>query len=191
MRGIVVDHRVTRRRSRCRSGRTVERAGSDSRRAPTGMVTRPGDLLKEEDGTEFRFAYHPTANRLRLLVPAPRLPRTRHGPHRSRGKARLHTVLARATDGSPCPPPALRGDGRTGRRSLCPHADAFGRPGSVAPGIWFARSSASTSHGKTKPWVASGSSCPRSRQWSSTNPTWRVSSVPRTHALTEMACGNR
>lgn len=43
---------------------------SDSGRAPTGMVTRPGDLLKEEDGTEFRFAYHPTANRLRLLVPA-------------------------------------------------------------------------------------------------------------------------
>ena len=41
---------------------------TDPGRAPTGAVTQPGDLLKEADGTEFRFAYFPSSNRLRLLV---------------------------------------------------------------------------------------------------------------------------
>ena len=44
---------------------------TDPGRAPTGVVTHPGDLLKEEDGTEFRFAYFPSSNRLRLLVLCP------------------------------------------------------------------------------------------------------------------------
>lgn len=41
---------------------------TDPGRAPTGVITRPGDLLKEADGTEFRFAYFPSSDRLRLLV---------------------------------------------------------------------------------------------------------------------------
>jgi hypothetical protein len=41
---------------------------TDPGRAPTGAITNPGDLLKEADGTEFRFSYFPSANRLRLLV---------------------------------------------------------------------------------------------------------------------------
>jgi len=44
---------------------------TDPGRAPTGAVTQPGDLLKEADGTEFRFAYFPSGNRLRLLVLCP------------------------------------------------------------------------------------------------------------------------
>ena len=41
---------------------------TDPGRAPTGVITRPGDLLKEADGTEFRFAYFPSSDQLRLLV---------------------------------------------------------------------------------------------------------------------------
>lgn len=41
---------------------------TDPGRAPTGVITDPGDLLKEADGTEFRFAYFPSFDRLRLLV---------------------------------------------------------------------------------------------------------------------------
>lgn len=37
-------------------------------RAPTGTITNPGDLLKEADGTEFRFSYFPSSSQLRLLV---------------------------------------------------------------------------------------------------------------------------
>ena len=41
---------------------------TDPGRAPTGAVTKPGELLKEPDGTEFRFSYFPSSNHLRLLV---------------------------------------------------------------------------------------------------------------------------
>jgi hypothetical protein len=41
---------------------------ADPGRAPTGEITNPGDLLKEPDGTEFRFSYFPSLNRLRVLV---------------------------------------------------------------------------------------------------------------------------
>lgn len=43
-------------------------AEPDPGRAPTGVVTNPGDLLKEPDGTEFRFSYFPSSDRLRLVV---------------------------------------------------------------------------------------------------------------------------
>ncbi len=42
--------------------------GADPGRAPTGAVTNPGDLFKEANGTEFRFSYFPSLDRLRLLV---------------------------------------------------------------------------------------------------------------------------
>jgi hypothetical protein len=35
------------------------RSGDDPGRAPTGVITDPGDLLKEADGTEFRFDISP------------------------------------------------------------------------------------------------------------------------------------
>lgn len=41
---------------------------TDPGRAPTGAITNPGDLLKEADGTEFRFGYFPSSSRLRLLA---------------------------------------------------------------------------------------------------------------------------
>ena len=41
---------------------------TDAGRAPTGAITNPSELLKEADGTEFRFSYFPSSNRLRLLV---------------------------------------------------------------------------------------------------------------------------
>ena len=41
---------------------------ADPGRAPTGAITNAGDLFKEADGTEFRFSYYPSANRLRLLT---------------------------------------------------------------------------------------------------------------------------
>lgn len=41
---------------------------ADHGRAPTGAATNPGDLLKEADGTEFRFSYFPSSARLRLLL---------------------------------------------------------------------------------------------------------------------------
>ena len=40
----------------------------DPGRAPTGKITNPSDLFKEPDGTEFRFSYFPSLDRLRLLV---------------------------------------------------------------------------------------------------------------------------
>ena len=40
----------------------------DPGRAPSGGITNPGDLFKEADGTEFRFSYFPSFDRLRLLV---------------------------------------------------------------------------------------------------------------------------
>jgi hypothetical protein len=43
-------------------------AESDAGRAPTGEAVKPGDLLKEADGLELRFAYFPSAGKLRLLV---------------------------------------------------------------------------------------------------------------------------
>ena len=45
--------------------RTTE---GDSGRAPTGQITKPGDLLKEADGLELRFGYFPSADKIRLLV---------------------------------------------------------------------------------------------------------------------------
>ena len=68
------------------------------------MVTRPGDLLKEEDGTEFRFAYHPTANRLRLLVPVRASAYSSWSASLTREGA--SNVLARADGRSHAPPPA-------------------------------------------------------------------------------------
>ncbi|MCX7010196.1 MAG: DUF6067 family protein [Kiritimatiellaeota bacterium] len=50
------------------SGVMVLAQETDASRAPTGAITNPGDLLKESDGTEFRFSYFPSLNRLRLLV---------------------------------------------------------------------------------------------------------------------------
>jgi len=44
---------------------------TDPGRAPTGVITRPGDLLKGADGTEFRFSYFPSSNRLRFLFLCP------------------------------------------------------------------------------------------------------------------------
>ena len=44
---------------------------TDPGRAPTGVITNPGDLLKEADGTEFRFSYFPSYDRLRVLVLCP------------------------------------------------------------------------------------------------------------------------
>jgi hypothetical protein len=44
---------------------------TDQRRAPTGAITQPGDLLKEADGTEFRFSYFPSYDRLRFLIRCP------------------------------------------------------------------------------------------------------------------------
>jgi hypothetical protein len=41
---------------------------TDPARAPTGAITSPGNLLKEPDGTEFRFSYFPSADRMRLLI---------------------------------------------------------------------------------------------------------------------------
>ena len=41
---------------------------TDLGRAPTGQVTRPGDLLKEPDGLELRFGYLPSVCKLRLLA---------------------------------------------------------------------------------------------------------------------------
>lgn len=47
---------------------TLRAQETDPGRAPTGVITQPGDLLKEADGTEFRFSYFPSSNRMRLLV---------------------------------------------------------------------------------------------------------------------------
>ena len=44
---------------------------TDPGRAPTGSITAPGDLLREADGTEFRFGYFPSHDRLRLRVLCP------------------------------------------------------------------------------------------------------------------------
>jgi len=44
---------------------------TDPGRALTGAITRPGDLLKGADGTEFRFSYLPSSNRLRFLFLCP------------------------------------------------------------------------------------------------------------------------
>ena len=33
-------------------------------RAPADVITQPGDLLKETDGSEFRFSYVPSYDRL-------------------------------------------------------------------------------------------------------------------------------
>jgi len=44
---------------------------TDQGRAPTGVITKPGDLLKETDGVEFRFSYFPSSNKMRLLVLQP------------------------------------------------------------------------------------------------------------------------
>jgi len=44
---------------------------TDPGRAPTGVITQPGDLLKEADGTEFRFSYFPSSDRLRFLLLCP------------------------------------------------------------------------------------------------------------------------
>ena len=46
-------------------------ADADPARAPTGEVSKPGDLLKEADGTELRFGYLPSYHQLRLLVLRP------------------------------------------------------------------------------------------------------------------------
>ena len=46
-------------------------ADTDPRRAPTGEVSKSSDLLKEADGSEFRFGYLPSYNQLRLLVLRP------------------------------------------------------------------------------------------------------------------------
>lgn len=43
-------------------------AETDPGRAPTGQITRPGDLLKEPDGLELRLGYCPSAGKLRLLL---------------------------------------------------------------------------------------------------------------------------
>ena len=43
-------------------------AETDPARAPTGAVTDPKALLREADGTEFRFSYFPSLDRLRLLL---------------------------------------------------------------------------------------------------------------------------
>jgi hypothetical protein len=46
----------------------------DPARAPTGQVTRPGDLLKEAGGLEFRFSYFPSWNQMRVFVLKPPVP---------------------------------------------------------------------------------------------------------------------
>ena len=43
-------------------------AETDAARAPTGEVTDPKGLLADADGTEFRFSYFPSLDRIRLLV---------------------------------------------------------------------------------------------------------------------------
>lgn len=76
-------------------------AETDPGRAPTGEVTKPGDLLKEADGTEFRFSYLPSLNRLRLLVLGPPKQFTRwEAVLTPAGKA---DVLAQAGGELPCP----------------------------------------------------------------------------------------
>jgi hypothetical protein len=75
---------------------------TDPGRAPTGTVTHPGDLLKEPDGTEFRFGYYPSHNRLRLLV-------LRHAPSFSRWGLALRkqgAAAVLASHGGPLPFPA-------------------------------------------------------------------------------------
>ena len=44
---------------------------TDPGRAPTGVITKPGDILKEADGVELRFSYFPSSNQMRLLLLQP------------------------------------------------------------------------------------------------------------------------
>jgi hypothetical protein len=46
-------------------------AETDSSKTPVAKVYAPADLLKEADGSEFRFSYFPSYNRLRWLVLRP------------------------------------------------------------------------------------------------------------------------
>ena len=46
-------------------------AGSAAQEAQPAVPRQPADVLKEADGTEFRFAYYPSLQRVRLLVLTP------------------------------------------------------------------------------------------------------------------------
>ncbi len=47
---------------------SAEDQEADTGRTPAGTIANPDKRLKEADGTEFRFSYFPSFNRLRLLV---------------------------------------------------------------------------------------------------------------------------
>ena len=44
---------------------------ADTGRTPAGTIANPDKRLKEADGTEFRFAYYPSLDRVRFLVLTP------------------------------------------------------------------------------------------------------------------------
>lgn len=46
-------------------------AGSNGQEAKPAAPRKPADVLKEADGTEFRFAYYPSLDRVRFLVLTP------------------------------------------------------------------------------------------------------------------------
>jgi hypothetical protein len=68
---------------------------------PEAKPIAPGDVLKDPDGAEFRFAYYPSLNRLRLLVLRPPAPFTKwEAVLSTKGKS---DVLARSEGTLPFP----------------------------------------------------------------------------------------